>query len=379
MPSTECDAPRHAGGAEPDGDAMALDSRTAHLVQQLTAAFGSEVFSLADALAAGITREQMRHAARTGALVRTRRGWYAVAATPAAPSSAWSLPPEAQATVHLLTERGARPVIGGVHSGRWWSLDMLRSSDPPLVLVDPETGVRPGLRNGVLIRHVSLPDSHVTPGPDGLHFTSALRTGIDCARQRDPAAAFIVLNSAIRRSLDPTPGPSLASLKEPGFPSRATGRSRLSAHDLTAVASDPRRAAEAMAQAHDILHSCRGHGLRSVRAVLPHVDPRLETALESLSWWRFIEMGMDLPIPQYWIDCEGSRYRVDFWFGRVIGEADGLLKYQDRRDVVAEKLRQEALEGAGYRLVRWTWDDMWARPEVTLARIASTLSRRHLP
>jgi very-short-patch-repair endonuclease len=62
-----------------------------------------------------------------------------------------------------------------------------------------------------------------------------------------------------------------------------------------------------------------------------------------------------------------------FWeeFG-VIGEADGLAKYDDeeeRLSLRAEKLRQEELEALGYIVVRWTWEDIWRRPEWVAKRL----------
>jgi very-short-patch-repair endonuclease len=60
----------------------------------------------------------------------------------------------------------------------------------------------------------------------------------------------------------------------------------------------------------------------------------------------------------------------------VIGEADGLLKYDDARPLSlrAEKLRQEALEARGYIVVRWTWDDIWRRPDWVVSRLRRAMA-----
>src|SRR5436305_15134139 len=65
---------------------------------------------------------------------------------------------------------------------------------------------------------------------------------------------------------------------------------------------------------------------------------------------------------------------VDFYweeFG-VVGEADGLVKYDEDEHPLslrAEKLRQEALEALNFIVVRWTWDDIWRRPDWVMMRL----------
>lgn len=209
--------------------------------------------------------------------------------------------------------------------------------------------MRAGMRNGVLIRHAVLPESHIVKAADGTLYTSALRTGIDCARGLDPVSAFIVLNSALRRSLD-----------------HAIGRDgrQLTSHQLTDLASDPECARAAIAQLHAILRGCGGHGLRAPRLAMRFVDPRLETALEGLSWWRFNERGFLIPVPQQWVrGASGCLYRVDFGCGRVVGEADGAVKYKDPKDLQQEKSRQTDIELGGHPVVRWGWIEMWHRPD----------------
>ncbi|MFM7211917.1 MAG: DUF559 domain-containing protein, partial [Actinomycetota bacterium] len=58
---------------------------------------------------------------------------------------------------------------------------------------------------------------------------------------------------------------------------------------------------------------------------------------------------------------------------KVIGEADGLLKYQDRSDLIAEKAREDRLRAQGWIVVRWTWDEMLRRPHVVIARIVRAM------
>jgi very-short-patch-repair endonuclease len=89
---------------------------------------------------------------------------------------------------------------------------------------------------------------------------------------------------------------------------------------------------------------------------------------------------MGLPAPELQVALGGASPVgiVDFYwedFG-VIGEADGLLKYDDAPDALrAEKLRQEALENLGFIVVRWTWEEIWRRPDVVEARLRNAFRR----
>lgn len=85
--------------------------------------------------------------------------------------------------------------------------------------------------------------------------------------------------------------------------------------------------------------------------------------------------GIPAPRTQVVIrDANGAFARVDFLWDdlRVIGEADGLTKYEPDerravRDIVrTEKRREERLADAGYEVVRWGWQD--ARTPKRLAR-----------
>ena len=65
----------------------------------------------------------------------------------------------------------------------------------------------------------------------------------------------------------------------------------------------------------------------------------------------------------------GGRFlgRPDFYWDEfgVIGEADGMAKYDGTHDVAAdEKRRQGELEDAGLIAVRWVWADLWPFDEV---------------
>lgn len=348
----------------------ATTKRTATL---LSARFGDQPFSLDEATYIVGGARQLRNAVAAGLILRLRRGWYvsASAASPAMESADSS--PLRHLQVHAslrmalerLRDRGVEPVRGGDDASNYWGLHLLGQPGPPMLLVPPESGVRPGIQGGVLIRHAELPPDHVTVAEDGTRITTRIRTGIDCARSRDPLAAFMVLNSAVRESIRDV------------CPSRLA----LDAREITRLASEQEMRQRLEALMRVTLAETRGRGLAVVRAVLHLMEPRLETALESLSWWRFDEAEMPLPVPQQWVvGASGREYRVDFDADGVVGEADGSVKYATRQDVWAEKTRQSDIELGGRPVVRWVWQDMWRRPHVVIRGLrAAAASLRKAP
>lgn len=121
----------------------------------------------------------------------------------------------------------------------------------------------------------------------------------------------------------------------------------------------------------------RWPGVRRARRVVDLASPLAESPLESLTRLLILDAGLPTPHLQVWVRTARGRYRVDgLWPDRgVVLEADGLLKYAAASDLHEEKLRQEDLERAGYRVVRVTWEDVWNQPARTVDRIAAALQR----
>jgi len=90
----------------------------------------------------------------------------------------------------------------------------------------------------------------------------------------------------------------------------------------------------------------------------------------------FFTFGIPSPEPQQKIYDERGRLigRADFAWEEfhTLGEFDGkkkygrLLKPGEAPDdaVYREKLREDALRGAGWQVVRWTWADLGRRHEI---------------
>lgn len=101
--------------------------------------------------------------------------------------------------------------------------------------------------------------------------------------------------------------------------------------------------------------------------LLDHATDLSESAGESLSRGRMIELGFELPELQASMrGADGKEYRPDYWWRGLglIGEFDGWGKYAaagsdtDVFDALRqEKNREDALRERGLRVMRWGWDD----------------------
>ena len=129
-----------------------------------------------------------------------------------------------------------------------------------------------------------------------------------------------------------------------------------------------------------VLSASWGHGAAAARAVVSFLDGRSESVGESRSRVRIAECGLPTPILQQAVRArDGRTYRLDFFWkdSGVIGEFDGLGKYDDRRDLVAEKRREDALRELGFQVVRWTWRDLDRFDAVAACITRAGKSRKH--
>ncbi|WP_158865627.1 hypothetical protein [Leifsonia sp. AG29] len=109
----------------------------------------------------------------------------------------------------------------------------------------------------------------------------------------------------------------------------------------------------------------RGH--RRALDVIGFADGRADSPLESVSRVSMHAAGVPQPALQLpFSDGNGLIGVVDFAWpeARVIGEADGDVKYLDSamragrsadRVVLDEKVREDRLRALGWRVVRWRW------------------------
>ena len=128
------------------------------------------------------------------------------------------------------------------------------------------------------------------------------------------------------------------------------------------------------------------HGIARARSTAELIDVRSESVGESFSRVRFWRWGIPAPVLQLEVrDPYGVLVgRGDFGWPELgtIGEFDGKVKYglllkpgQSAADVLfAEKRREERIRELGWQVVRWGWDDLKNRRELT-ARLEAAFRR----
>jgi len=197
---------------------------------------------------------------------------------------------------------------------------------------------RAGLRRGVVIHRLELSGDEILI--DDLPVTSPARTWMDVTRVSSLADSLCVGDAGVRLGLF-----TAATLQD--LAEKATGR------------------------------SCR-----RLRAASRIVCGTRESPLESWSVASFHRWGLPMPQEQVTIrDDRGNTVgRVDFLWDdvRVIGEADGALKYQEPSDLYREKRREDLLRSLGFQVIRWGWSDL-ARPRDLFERLWKAVGHSDRP
>jgi hypothetical protein len=272
----------------------------------------------------------MRSLVRSGDLVRMRRGVYAT-------RSAVDWAGDNRARAHALRVFAVRATVGRAaiashHSaGLLHNLDFLTAppNDTVTLTLPPATPWNRPPSAAVVFHSANLPPEHLTRLYE-LPVTTAARTVIDLARTMPFTDAVAVADSALRAE----------------------------------QASKP--------ELRQILDSCASWpGVRNARRVAAFADERAGSALESAARVVFDEFGLDPPELQVTIHLPGCAFLVDFFWRvpRVIVEADGLAKYTDNQDLIAQFQRDRLLRDAGYKVVHFTWRELFKTPELVITRI----------
>ncbi|KIQ18149.1 hypothetical protein [Rhodococcus sp. MEB064] len=123
----------------------------------------------------------------------------------------------------------------------------------------------------------------------------------------------------------------------------------------------------------------RRRGVGTARRAVDMASPLTESIGES--WSRALMMRWpEVPAPRLqhvFRDVDGRVVaRTDFdWDGTLVGEFDGMVKYEGgASSVVQEKLREDALRALGCHVVRWTWADL-REPERLRRLLAAAMER----
>ncbi|MEG3615853.1 hypothetical protein [Isoptericola haloaureus] len=284
-------------------------------------------------------RAEIRRRARDGTLDRVRKGVYlppAREAGAAARRRAEVLRRIRAVDVRLDVDHWFSHTSAAVLHGCWtWRLSdvvHLTQLRPPNLAQTRERGLR---------RHwTDLPLRDRTTVA-GIPATSLERTVVDCARLLRPAQALVVTDSALRGGADP--------------------------ETLTTILGE----------------SVGKRGVPRAREVLALADARSESPGESILRWIAHDEGLPAPEPGLDVGTHRGTVWVDLawpeW--RVAVEFDGAVKYSGGEfgdpsaRVRQEKARQDALEEAGWVVLRVLWDEL-ADPPALAARIRRALWHR---
>lgn len=332
---------------------MASYTSTQHAVSRLGDTFGAFAFTGAQAHSVGVNRRQLMYLANQGLIARLHRDSYCLDDTFADHAATLE-------ACEFVQQHGVTPVIGAAAAAAVWGLET--SSARSLIWVPGGGPIRRGNRGGVTIREGHIDDECRVHVRDSV-FTSPIRTAVDLACEvTSPGEITWMLCQGLRRECEWLRTGSLES--------------RLTAHQLIdALGHEPERQA-LQCRLFRVLKDHHGRGITCVKQWAGIIDPRLESALEAESWVAFHRDRLPVPHPQVLVrGASGRWYRADFGWGRVIGEADGAVKYRDPADLWKEKRRQEDLEQAGFIIVRWTWAEITHEPHRVIERILRALAR----
>jgi very-short-patch-repair endonuclease len=124
-------------------------------------------------------------------------------------------------------------------------------------------------------------------------------------------------------------------------------------------------------------------GTAAMRAFLETADKVLETAESELER-RFIELvrrsGLPEPELQASLPWRSSTPgRVDFLFTkwRLIAETDGRTWHATAEAFARDRQRDNLAQLAGYRVLRFTWEDLVERPKLVVRQLGAVLSEPH--
>ena len=127
-------------------------------------------------------------------------------------------------------------------------------------------------------------------------------------------------------------------------------------------------------------------GMRGAHLVAVFADGRSESVGESRSRVLFRNVGLPVAETQFKVRTPVGHViaRCDFGWPecRTVGEFDGAEKYgrllrpgeKPGDKILQEKIREERIRDLGWRVVRWTWDEL-ADPTALSHKIGRTLQR----
>lgn len=119
-------------------------------------------------------------------------------------------------------------------------------------------------------------------------------------------------------------------------------------------------------------------GAVALREVASLADGRSESAFESRFRLILVDAGLPTPVLQLAVNFNGRNYRLDFAYPmvKVAIEVDGRGVHTLPEALLEDRRRQNALQNAGWLVLRFTWDDVVHHPERVLAEVLAALRQR---
>jgi very-short-patch-repair endonuclease len=220
----------------------------------------------------------------------------------------------------LTAARSHGGVVSHLSAAQHWKLDVLTPPTLPHVTLPP----------GRVRRRTGLPCVlHWADVPVLDDVTTPIRTVIDCVRILPFAEGLAITDSALRIG--------------------CVERDRLLA----------------------TAQRLRGPHHRRIQRVLALADGRSESVLESVLRALLIERGIEGFVPQVLVQGEGFSARLDLGnpLLRLGLEADGFEYHGSRRALVRDCRRHVNLTICGWRVLRFSWEDIMYDPDWVVAMI----------
>jgi very-short-patch-repair endonuclease len=276
------------------------------------------VITRAEALGAGLTRDQIRQRVRSGRWCPLGHGVYARGTDDSTgdefAAARQDHASRTQAAVLVFSRASAALHSAAVLHG----LPLWRPL-PQDVALNVSWGAWNGRRAGVVLHRMTMEGDDVID--DRVPLTSIARTCIDLARLSSTSDGLTSSDAALREG-------------------RVTHEALASVAERTRDARGRRRGAVVAREA---------SGLR-------------ESPAESASWAYFLKHRLPLPVCQFVVSEASGAFiaRVDFWWerARLVGECDGRMKYRTPEDLYAEKRREDAIRATGRSVLRWGPQDL---------------------
>lgn len=312
-------------------------------------ALPADPFTFADALAAGITRAQLRTAVRRGSLISVARGWYARHGRTLDRGERWETT-RADHLGRLCKALRTHPGCAASHDSAalLHGLAIVMSPTAEVQLVRVEDYPSSRRIPGVIIHHAdSTPTDTVTV--DGLRATTVPRTVADVLRTRRLPHGLAVLDQSLREQVVTLPDirHELAAQR------RWIGKVR--AQQAVELA-DPVR--ESWAES----FSCGTLAL----AELPQPIPQVEILDESFTFLGRVD-GL--------LDHENAFFEVHGTAKYFLGRADEEPEETARRRLIKEAARHASLERVGLAGAQWTAEEVMRTPDVAVARMNDAIHR----